>query len=146
MHQIAYISSATANIGKSDIEDILTTAKRENARRGVTGILLATNEAFFQVLEGQQGDVEETFQNISRDKRHTGVIILLSNKIQERDFPDWSMGYHATDPNEGPGQLLFSLTKDNLDAHIRGQRAGVLLSLAKIFHDINAPTHLADIC
>lgn len=146
MHQIAYISSAAANIGKSDIEDILATAKSENAKRGVTGILLATDEAFFQVLEGQQDDVDEAFQHICHDHRHTGVIILLSSDIQERDFPGWAMGYHETDPNDGPGQLLISLTQDNLDAHIRGQRAGVLLSLAKTFHDIDAPAHLADIC
>ena len=48
--------------------------------------------------------------------------------------------------NRGPGEFLFSLTQDNLEAHIRGQRAQILLSLAKTSHDVNTPVHLSDFC
>ena len=55
------------------------------------------------MLEGDADTIERTFATISRDARHSGVIILESRAIDERGFPQWSMGYigaHTLHPTQ----------------------------------------------
>ncbi len=64
-------------------------------------MLLFHDGCFFQVLEGGADTLERTFATISRDTRHSGVITLESRAIDDRGFPQWSMGYvgaHALHP------------------------------------------------
>jgi len=59
----------------------------------VTGALLATDKCFAQVLEGEQEVVEETYGRITRDPRHQDIVLLLTEPIAARQFPDFSMPY-----------------------------------------------------
>lgn len=53
-----------------------------------------------QVLEGEEADVRERYETIEHDHRHHRAIVLLEEHIEQRAFPDWSMGFkrlsHAT--------------------------------------------------
>jgi len=75
------------------VEHILSTGRRNNFEAGVTGALLFNSGVFAQVLEGRREDIETTFKRIQQDKRHKDIQLLGVEPIEERLFPDWSMGF-----------------------------------------------------
>lgn len=70
---------------------ILTTARRNNLRDGITGALICREDLFVQLLEGKREAVTQTFARILRDDRHTEIVTLLSDDSDDRLFPDWAM-------------------------------------------------------
>ncbi|MEO8324810.1 MAG: phosphate-starvation-inducible PsiE family protein [Nitrospirota bacterium] len=93
MIQITYLSSATRAMSQGDLEDILRTARENNARLGITGMLLYGNKTFIQILEGEEGVVDELVNTIKRDPRHTNFQILKKKPIEQHEYADWSMGF-----------------------------------------------------
>jgi hypothetical protein len=87
--------AATPEGMEQEIRAILATARRCNTASNVTGALLFTASGFAQVLEGPREVVEQTFERISSDPRHTDVTALSFTPIERRSFPDWSMGFHS---------------------------------------------------
>jgi hypothetical protein len=77
------------------VQQILESARRNNAKAGVTGALLFNAGLFAQALEGPAGDVERIFEKIQRDPRHSDVTVLQSGPAEARDFPEWSMAFAA---------------------------------------------------
>jgi hypothetical protein len=60
-----------------------------------------------QVLEGEEGAVRSLYAKISRDPRHKGYILLQST-LQERQFPDWSMGFRDLESEEARSNPAYS--------------------------------------
>ena len=77
----------------AEISHILATARTNNSRQNVTGALLFNAGCFAQVLEGPRPAIEQIFERIQRDPRHSDVTVLESGDASERDFPDWSMAH-----------------------------------------------------
>jgi len=73
------------------LKDILATAVRENAKRGITGLLIAHNGWFVQALEGSMEAVQATLATIVRDMRHRDSHILAEGPTEARMFGAWSM-------------------------------------------------------
>lgn len=46
-----------------------------------------------QVLEGEQEDVISLYETIKQDPRHSRIHCISKQTIQERDFPNWKMGF-----------------------------------------------------
>lgn len=88
-----YVSTACAPLAPADLLDLLQVARRNNARDGITGILLAVENTFFQVLEGTPEAVAAVYQKIAADSRHRGVTRIIQEPIARRDFGAWTMGY-----------------------------------------------------
>ncbi len=88
-----YISCATRPMSEDDLLRLLEECRKNNARKGITGMLIFCHDTFVQVLEGEQLAVEKLYDTIKHDKRHTGVTLLEKKKIEERKFPEWSMGF-----------------------------------------------------
>jgi hypothetical protein len=93
MIHLVYVSAAVLPVAEADLVDILRTSRVNNERAGVTGLLLYSGGTFFQVLEGDERVVKETFERIGRDSRHNGISILLREEIRERVFGQWAMGF-----------------------------------------------------
>jgi hypothetical protein len=93
----------------SEIDGILATSQRNNARVGVTGALIFNAGIFAQVLEGSQRAIEETFERIQRDPRHGEVMVLAFERAASRGFPTWSMGFLGRSVE---GQDLFGRIGD----------------------------------
>jgi len=87
-----YTSEATDEIGSQELARILAISRERNAAAGVTGMLVCTGRAFFQVLEGQAADVEAVYARIARDPRHHDLRRVVVEPIAQRGFADWSMG------------------------------------------------------
>ncbi|MDO9442452.1 MAG: BLUF domain-containing protein [Beijerinckiaceae bacterium] len=77
----------------SGVQQILRTARVNNLKAGVTGALIFNSGGFAQVLEGVSGSLADVFERIQCDPRHTDVLVLDHGRIEERMFPDWSMGF-----------------------------------------------------
>lgn len=90
--RIGYVSATQGDLSRDGLETMLSTWRRLNARRGITGFFLYHHDSVFQVLEGFPGVVHELYDTIARDPRHRFVARLIDEPIQRRSFGDWSMG------------------------------------------------------
>ena len=92
IHHIVYCSQAAQNMDKEALENIIATARRNNPRFGITGLLVFGSGIFFQWLEGPKDNVNSLFEIISADQRHTDVVLITKeDEFRERLFPNWDM-------------------------------------------------------
>ncbi|MBT5841092.1 MAG: BLUF domain-containing protein, partial [Rhodospirillaceae bacterium] len=61
LHQLIYSSSPSKKVLKSHLYIILRQARKNNKIIGVTGLLIYSDEHFFQILEGEKEVVSELF-------------------------------------------------------------------------------------
>ena len=93
MIQVSYISSATKNFSTQELQALLQECRDNNARAGITGMLLYGNQTFVQILEGEEHVVDGLLETIKRDRRHSNVRLLQRRPIERREYSDWSMGF-----------------------------------------------------
>ncbi len=112
-----YLSKAVGGAGRTlqSVVEILGESQRNNTRDGLTGLLLAHDGWFLQVLEGDRGRIDHLLARLSRDRRHTDIRILSAEPVAARSFGDWSMG-----------QILIS---PQLQADLAGRRLEGLQAL-----------------
>lgn len=106
MHFLIYVSAARHLMSDDELSAVLDTSRRHNASDGITGMLLYKDGSFMQLLEGEKTIVEATYNRISRDSRHHGLITLRQSDTEERSFADWSMAFrsvNASDLESVPG-------------------------------------------
>lgn len=94
MHCI-YSSRASVGIRDVEVQALLASARRNNAARGITGMLLFIEGSFFQVLEGGEDTVDSIYEIIARDPRHDRVTQIIREPIAQRSFAEWSMGFET---------------------------------------------------
>jgi Sensors of blue-light using FAD len=73
------------------LNQILSVAKRNNLRDGISGCLICRADFYLQMLEGPRGVVTAAFHRILRDDRHLDVVLIGCGDAKARMFPDWSM-------------------------------------------------------
>jgi hypothetical protein len=88
-----YASAAVKLFSEEELVELLAKSRANNAPLGVTGMLLYRDGNFMQALEGEESSVRDLFEKISRDARHKSVSIIHEASVDERQFPDWSMGF-----------------------------------------------------
>jgi hypothetical protein len=92
-YYVAYVSSASQLLSTEQLDDLLVTCRRHNEACGVTGALLYQDGNFIQVIEGEQGVVEDLYDHIAMDPRHRKVILLVRGTTEKRQFDRWSMAF-----------------------------------------------------
>lgn len=124
MLQIGYFSSAFAPQDAPTVHKILLTARRNNRRDGITGLLVAGGGRYLQVIEGPGAAMETLFEKIRKDERHVGVVPFLNRPVTTRNFGDWSMAFRR-DPALGLADnfpsIVQALTADMPDGQLRQQ-------------------------
>ncbi len=93
MFRLVYFSYATEPFDKDDLVELLTKSRINNKAIGVTGMLLYKDGDFMQVLEGEKTVVLQLLEKIKQDKRHSGIIVVLEEEVDESVFSEWSMGF-----------------------------------------------------
>ena len=93
MIRVVYVSSAVAPLSEGELNALLLQSQGNNHRAGITGMLLYRDGQFMQALEGDARVVRRLLQRIAADPRHEGMVQLLEEPIDERDFPTWAMGF-----------------------------------------------------
>ena len=97
MRQLLYVSSSTLPGNLADLEGILVESRHNNAIDGITGLLWSDGTHFLQVLEGADESVGATFGRILSDHRHSAIVVLRDEAVDERQFGDWSMVHRRAD-------------------------------------------------
>lgn len=133
MLSLTYLSSASSLMGEQELTDLLAYVRPKNEALGITGVLLYADGNFIQTIEGPDDVVEATFARIAADPRHHGVLVGLRDTIEERAYPDWSMGFRALSAAEAAELPGFN---DYLDAYRSGDAAGRKLTRPEVFHRV----------
>ncbi|MEM7742497.1 MAG: BLUF domain-containing protein [Pseudomonadota bacterium] len=106
VYQVAYISFLEVDDFASEVDRILSTARRRNAAENITGILIHVRGMFMQVLEGDAAAVKSTMSRIAADKRHSRITTVLEREVEERKFGGWNMGWcNAPDDHPAADEL-----------------------------------------
>jgi len=90
--RLMYASRAVPAVDQEELVAILKKSKVNNPKAGVTGVLCFSEGIFIQVLEGGRSAVNALYNRISADSRHSDVLLLNYDEIEERRFAGWSMG------------------------------------------------------
>ena len=91
MTRVLYFSTASAEMSREAVDDIVAHAVEKNGRLGITGALAYNGRNFCQLLEGDEDVVRALIKTIEADPRHAGFKVLDEKRIMARHFPDWSM-------------------------------------------------------
>lgn len=91
MNRLIYKSRCTDIITREFLTDILHTSEANNQRQNITGVLLATQTHFLQVIEGRYEDVNQTFMRIARDPRHRDLELIAFSTIDARLLDGWTL-------------------------------------------------------
>ena len=91
--RLIYTSRFTKNMDAKQLKAIADVSRRNNARKGITGVLCYAPGLFLQCLEGPRAAVNELYGKIVNDTRNKDVTLLDYADIDERVFEKWSMAY-----------------------------------------------------
>lgn len=95
MIELVYMSHANKPFSDDELLELLSRARKNNTKLGLTGMLLYNGEGvFIQVLEGPADEVHTLYNKIKQDPRHRDIQDLVSLPIVERSFPEWTMAFH----------------------------------------------------
>ncbi|CAN7171971.1 BLUF domain-containing protein [Bosea sp. LjRoot90] len=110
-----------------ELARIIETARRLNAQNQLTGFLMATPGGFAQIIEGEIGNIEETYGRIMVDPRHDDLRLLTQEPVDRRRFDGWTMAFAERDETTA---FIFGLYGVSPEAEIFEQPLDLLLDLA----------------
>ena len=132
LFHLGYVSTETEALGSGGMVELLTEARRINTSRDITGLLLHRDRSFYQVLEGAEDVVRQTFDKIEKDERHTAIDVLFEGEVDAREFPDWQMGFlnlDGVDIETLQGYSDFLSREDNARDFLENLSRGKRLAL-----------------
>lgn len=145
MFQIVYVSSASHKMNETELLQLLQHDQARNQENNITGMMLYDDGNIFQVLEGEQQDVEAIYESIESDQQSLGHIVLLREEISTRTFNQWQMafkgfkGFKEKEPQQMHGFSEFleeeSTFSPSLPLH-SNTRSKEIFSLLKQFKKI----------
>jgi FAD-dependent sensor of blue light len=91
MYRLIYKSRSATPLNWALVEDISMSSEPSNDAAGISGVLLASETHFLQVIEGKFEDVNALFRRIFRDDRHSELSIISFSVIDARLFHGWGM-------------------------------------------------------
>jgi hypothetical protein len=133
MEYIVYVSTAKRLLTELELVDLLNVARDKNKKYDVTGMLIYCEGTFMQVIEGDKASVDLIYKAIEQDTRHKNIIKLATGKIDERNFPDWSMAFASVNSEtlrDIEGYLSSPLNTSTGNEHIT-------VNMLKTFVDSN---------
>ena len=126
MFRLCYISSSRVPIDVALVDDILAVSRRNNRAAGLTGLLVAGQRRFLQLLEGEERSVRATYQRIRRDPRHFACVTVNEGPITSRQFVDWDMGLVRPGCDGDDYAALTTLIATIDDPNLRAEFTGFL--------------------
>ncbi|AFY00436.1 BLUF domain-containing protein [Bdellovibrio bacteriovorus] len=128
---LVYFSKAAEDLSYTDIREILEVSRRNNARLGITGLLIFRDGYFVQLLEGEEAPVRKVLDAIREDDRNYSVKVLIETIGEERLFPDWSMAFHDGDITTSSTNHLIELFESVVSSDL--SRRGLIMPILKKF-------------
>lgn len=143
---LIYFSKARTLMPEEGLTSLLNTSMVNNLANGITGMLLYMEGRYFsdyegrfmQVLEGSEHNVKNLFEKIKKDGRHQGILVLRESFQKDRNFPDWTMGFKAINPEEYQKLSGFFLLEDGFLLKEDSPEGNVALDFLKSFYEISS--------
>lgn len=90
---LAYLIYASHPFGFDEamLAGLLSKARRNNARDGITGALIVRADLYLQWLEGPPDTLAKLYDRILIDDRHLDIVHLDGGPMPERRFGNWLM-------------------------------------------------------
>lgn len=123
---LTYTSWARPGIRADEVDAILSSARINNARDEISGVLIFNGSAFMQILEGSEAAVGGLVERLASDPRHSNMSIRDDRPIDARTFPNWSMAYLMLDNGEFVGEAAVT---DTLNRDLPLQLRNIVLGL-----------------
>lgn len=135
-----YLSRSTLCLPQeaAQVDAIVDVSRRFNAKAGISGALMFTEQNFAQFLEGPEAEVRTLLTRLVRDTRHRDVDVVLSENSPERRFFGWSMAY------SGPHLFVeqeFERLIGSVGETDRSAAARVIIDLMSAFCGIRPLAH-----
>ena len=102
---VAVYRSTSLISHQKDLKQLLDQSRADNARLGISGVLLHYDMTFLQVLEGGEQVVLDLLDRIGTDPRHNGMEVIFTQGEYQRVFQDWSMEMIGISPEDFEGVL-----------------------------------------
>lgn len=93
VRQLAFTSRARPGLRPSDTSEIIGASRANNARDGLTGVLVYSGDSFLQFVEGPDAALSELWRRLITDDRHRHLASLHDGSVPDRWFDDWRAGY-----------------------------------------------------
>ena len=91
LSEIVYQSRAKDNFSIDELFDLMVHAREYNLNHQITGCLVYHKFTFIQILEGPKKEVQQLYEKIENDNRHTQVDLVWEGEIGKRGFEGWSL-------------------------------------------------------
>jgi len=91
LRRILYVSAVTAGTTALDVRSIVSSSTVWNRRHDLTGLLVASEANFAQVLEGRATAMAAVMDRIRRDAHHHDIHVRVDEPVSRRMFGRWSM-------------------------------------------------------
>ena len=136
MHLVMYTSEYNGDRRDmpGDFTDILSTARRENLKRDITGMLFYDQGKFIQILEGEQEQLTSLMEKISHDPRHKNIEVLIDTSVSQRELENWNMEAFDISSHIGKDWKLLS---DFRDAYVESFKVSANQLSSWIRHFVN---------
>lgn len=97
IRSLLYVSAARRLLEPAELAEIVDQSRRNNARNGITGMLLYHDGNIMQAVEGPRAAVTALLERLRNDPRHRGLTVILDGDGHEREFAEWTMACIASD-------------------------------------------------
>jgi hypothetical protein len=91
---------------------IVHQAAVNNARAGVTGVLVSSDDAFIQLLEGPRQALSDLLRRLYADDRHRDIRLVDFRMIEKRVTGPWAMGAPTLESRFAYEPLSFERVRD----------------------------------
>ncbi len=91
-HTIAYVSTSS-KLSNHQINELMSDSKLKNEEDGITGVLMYSDQNFFQIIEGEKKIIIELYAKIERDPRHYNLIKIFDRQIKKPSFTSFQNSY-----------------------------------------------------
>ena len=88
---ISYVSTLSQDTPLAELAHDVERFRSKNLRLGITGCIAFEGSRIMQILEGPREAVEDMFETILRDPRHSDVIQVERKPIDRVSFGHWGM-------------------------------------------------------
>ena len=103
-------------------------------------MLLFREGQFLQLLEGPEREVKSVFELVKRDPRHRDVTVLLAEAVDERQFPDWTMGFERLDEAWSVPRAWATILEDGFNSPAMAENPSRARDLLLTFqHTLHEP-------
>jgi hypothetical protein len=96
LYRMAYISTASKQFSGTELINFLLPARERNLLVDITGLLLYKGGQIMEVFEGLEKNMNATFARICRRTEHYGIIALIKEYTDQRQFADWCMAFEMS--------------------------------------------------